>query len=68
MEPIYLEMFPEFHVSEAEKKAFMRDRNAAIAGPGYGQQVRMENRRRNTLAGNHLPRHNRAGARRRLQG
>jgi putative ABC transport system permease protein len=30
----YLEMFPEFSVSEGEKKAFMRDRNAAIAGQG----------------------------------
>jgi putative ABC transport system permease protein len=28
----YLEMFTEFFVSDAEKKAFMRQRNAAIAG------------------------------------
>jgi putative ABC transport system permease protein len=34
----YLAMFPEFHVSEAAKKEFMRKRNAAIAGEATAQR------------------------------
>ncbi len=51
----YLAIYPEFVLSDAEKKAFLADRKGFVAGRKLAERFRLEDRRSGHPEGNDLP-------------